>query len=218
MLGRILLGQIPHFRDVAVCNCQARFIRIEGDGQQGILVAERRRMGKSPGVLTRKIARQIPQANRSAITVTRTGAAGRKPSSPGTEQDLHDGDVILPRLAGFFLRPVDGHLPDADVAALGAENKPVAVRAERKGLYGSIPSFVEYAVGFCPFCRQTPEPNRAVGSAADQPTTVGAEGKPMNRSLVSVERKYSAGRVDRAEIPEPNCALIAAGGQPAPVW
>jgi hypothetical protein len=87
-----------------------------------------------------------------------------------------------------------------------------AVRAEREGLYGSIPAFVEYSIWLCSFRRQTPEPNRAVGSTADQPTTVGAEGKPMNRSLVSVE--HSAGRVDGAEIPESNCAVFAAGGQP----
>src|SRR5438270_235637 len=110
-------------------------------------------MGKASGVATRKIGRQIPQANRSAKILARTGAAGREPSPFGTEQDLHDRDVILPRLAGFFLRPVDGHFPDADVAALRAEDKPVAVRAERQGLYGSVPAFAEYAVGLCPFRR-----------------------------------------------------------------
>src|SRR6516164_9068101 len=213
MLRRILLRQIPHFRDVAVCNRQARFIRIEGDGQQGSFV-ESRRMGKASGVLTGKIGRQIPQANRSVVTIARTRAAGRKPSPSGTEQNLHDRDVILPLLAGFFLRPVDGHLPDADVPALRAEDKPVAVRTEREGLYGSIPAFVEYAVGLCPFRRQTPESNRAVGSTADQPATVGAKGKPMNRSLVSIEREHSADGVDGAEIPESNCAVLAAGGQP----
>ena len=39
----------------------------------------------------------------------------------------------------------------------------------------------------------------------------------MNRSLVSVEREYVVGRVDRSEIPESKRALLAAGGQPAPV-
>src|SRR5262249_57618385 len=119
-------------------------------------------MGKASGLLTRKIARQVPQANRSIKAAARIGAGGRKPSPFGTEQHLHDRDVILPRLAGFFLRPVDGHLPDADVAALRAEDKPVAVRAERQGLYGSIPAFAEYAVRLCPFPLQTPHSNRAV--------------------------------------------------------
>src|SRR5215475_2193115 len=216
MLRRIPLRQIPHFRDVAVCDRQARFIRTEGDSPQGILV-EGRRMGKASGLLTRKIVRQVPQANRSAKSLARINAAGRKPSPFGTERHLHDRVVILPRLAGFFLRPVDGHLPNADVAALRAEDKPVAVRAERQGLYGSIPTLAEDAVGLCPFRRQTPESNRTVGCPADQPTTIGAEGKPMNWSLVSVEREYSAGGVDRAEIPQSNRALLAACGQPAPV-
>src|SRR5690348_18470949 len=96
-------------------------------------------MGKAPGLLTRT-GRQIPQANRSAKILARTGAAGREPSPSGTEQDLHDREVILPRLAGLFLRAVDGHLPHADVPTLRAENKPVALRTEREGLYGSIPA------------------------------------------------------------------------------
>jgi hypothetical protein len=56
MLRRILLRQIPHFRDVAVGYREARFIRTEGDGQQGIL-DESGRMGKAPGVLSRKFCR-----------------------------------------------------------------------------------------------------------------------------------------------------------------
>src|SRR5262249_25308933 len=91
------------------------------------------------------------------------------------------------------------------------------VRAERQGPYGSIPASAEYAVGLYPFRRQTPESNRAVGGTADQPTAVGAEGKPMNRSLVSVKRARWVGRVDRAELPESNRALLAAGRQPASV-
>src|SRR5262249_28821036 len=125
-------------------------------------------MGKASGLLTRKIARQVPQANRSIKAAARIGAGGRKPSPFGTEQHLHDRNVILPRLAGFFLQPVDGHLPDADVAVLRAEDEPVAVRAERQGPYGSIPASAEYAVGLCPFRRQTAESNRAVGGTADR--------------------------------------------------